>query len=135
MFSHIWTMLKFSEYSFLEQKDVEEYLELLCDVDGYFENMLAISKEQAKNLIEHQDEPIDKNDWGMAVYTVNAMYDSLANSITFPAGILQAPIYDVKASYEENLGGIGYIIAHEITHELHTEFSGEAYPSVSTIPW
>lgn len=52
----------------------------------------------------------------MAVYTVNAMYDSLANSITFPAGILQAPIYDVNASYEENLGGIGYIIAHEITH-------------------
>ena len=32
--------LVFSEYSFLEQKDVEEYLELLCDVDGYFENMI-----------------------------------------------------------------------------------------------
>ena len=88
-------------------EDVQSYMddvEIKSAADGgsYFENMLAISKEQAKNLIEHQDEPIDKNDWGMAVYTVNAMYDSLANSITFPAGILQAPIYDVKASYEEN---------------------------------
>ena len=102
-------------------EDVQSYMddvEIKSAADGgsYFENMLAISKEQVKNLIEHQDEPIDKNDWGMAVYTVNAMYDSLANSITFPAGILQAPIYDVNASYEENLGGIGYIIAHEITH-------------------
>ena len=33
-----------------------------------------------------------------------------------PAAILQAPLYDVNASREENLGGIGYIIAHEITH-------------------
>ena len=30
--------------------------------------------------------------------------------------ILQTAMYDVKASYEQNLGGIGYIIAHEITH-------------------
>ena len=29
---------------------------------------------------------------------------------------MQAPIYDVNARHEENLGGIGYIIAHEITH-------------------
>ena len=25
-------------------------------------------------------------------------------------------MYDVNASYEQNLGGIGYVIAHEITH-------------------
>ena len=39
--------LVFSEYSFLEQKDVEEYLELLCDVDGYFENMLEYERLRA----------------------------------------------------------------------------------------
>lgn len=83
---------------------------------SFFENMIEITKQQVKNQIEYQDEPIDKSDWEMAVYAVNAMYNPLANSITFPAGILQAPIYDVNASYEENLGGIGYIIAHEITH-------------------
>ena len=52
----------------------------------------------------------------MKPYTVNACYNSTANDITFPAAILQPPLYDVNASREENLGGIGYIIAHEITH-------------------
>ena len=52
----------------------------------------------------------------MYPYTVNACYSATANDITFPAAILQPPMYDVNASYEENLGAIGYIIAHEITH-------------------
>ena len=54
--------------------------------------------------------------WLMYPFTVNACYSPLQNDITFPAAILQAPMYDVNASYEQNLGGIGYIIAHEITH-------------------
>ena len=29
---------------------------------------------------------------------------------------MQAPFYDKDASREENLGGIGFVIAHEITH-------------------
>ena len=54
--------------------------------------------------------------WAMSPYTVNACYNASFNDITFPAAILQAPMYDVNASREENLGGIGYVIAHEITH-------------------
>ena len=47
---------------------------------------------------------------------VNAMYDPVSNTITIPAGILQEPFYDVHATKEENLGGIGAVIAHEISH-------------------
>ena len=59
---------------------------------------------------------MDKTLWQMSPYTVNACYTASFNDITFPAAILQAPMYDVNASREENLGGIGYVIAHEITH-------------------
>ena len=67
-------------------------------------------------MIELQNKPVDKTEWIMYPFTVNACYSATSNDITFPAAILQAPMYDVNASYEQNLGGIGYIIAHEITH-------------------
>ena len=66
--------------------------------------------------LRRQTEPVDKTEWAMHPFTVNACYQATNNDITFPAAILQAPLYDVNASREENLGGIGYIIAHEITH-------------------
>lgn len=83
---------------------------------SYFENILAISKAADEYITSLQGTEVDKTKWAMYPFEVNACYVLTANDITFPAGILQAPLYDVDASYEENLGGIGYIIAHEITH-------------------
>ncbi|WP_369346352.1 M13-type metalloendopeptidase [Companilactobacillus kimchii] len=47
---------------------------------------------------------------------VNACYDPLRNDITFPAAILQAPFYSLQQTSSENFGGIGAVIAHEISH-------------------
>jgi putative endopeptidase len=52
----------------------------------------------------------------MGPCTVNAYYNALNNEIVFPAGILQAPFYDKNAKKEKNLGGIGVVIGHELTH-------------------
>jgi predicted metalloendopeptidase len=38
------------------------------------------------------------------------------NEIVFPAGILQPPFFDADADDAVNYGGIGTVIAHEITH-------------------
>lgn len=83
---------------------------------SYFDNVITMMKAQQQMLIEWQGQPVNKDLWPMAAYTVNACYVPSSNEIVFPAGILQAPLYDVNASREENLGGIGYVIAHEITH-------------------
>ena len=40
----------------------------------------------------------------------------LLPDITFPAAILQKPFYSLAQSKEENLGGIGAVIGHEISH-------------------
>ncbi len=85
---------------------------------SFFSNLIAITNAQNRKLISLQGTPVDKSDFGMTVYTVNAMYNPTANDITFPSGILQAPFYDINASREENLGGIGMVIAHEITHSF-----------------
>ena len=83
---------------------------------SYFDNIITMMKAQQQMLIKWQNQPVNKDLWPMAAYTVNACYVSTSNEIVFPAGILQAPLYDVNASREQNLGGIGYVIAHEITH-------------------
>ena len=88
----------------------------VADGGSYFENVVAMTKASRAVVRDLQGKPVDKSQWICPAFTVNAFYNATANDITFPAAILQAPMYDVKASREANLGGIGYVIAHEITH-------------------
>jgi len=60
--------------------------------------------------------PVDRGEWGMSPPTVNAYYNPLMNDINFPAGILQAPLYDPQGTDAENYGHIGSIVGHELTH-------------------
>lgn len=79
-------------------------------------NFEAISASDLKKMVKKLQEKPDKNKWGMPPQMVNAYYNPISNEIVFPAAILQPPFYDPKASREENLGGIGAVIGHEITH-------------------
>lgn len=78
--------------------------------------------EKAKSRAKHTAELIEsgaapsRGGWAVTSQTVNAVYDPIGNSITIPAGILCAPYFEAAATYEENLGGIGFVIAHEISH-------------------
>ncbi len=60
--------------------------------------------------------PVDRAEFGMTPPTVNAYYSPLQNNINFPAGILQPPFYRASADMAQNLGGIGAVIGHELTH-------------------
>jgi endothelin-converting enzyme len=48
--------------------------------------------------------------------TVNAYYTPTKNQIVFPAGILQAPFYDIDHPRSLNFGGMGVVMGHELTH-------------------
>ncbi|MCL2563359.1 MAG: M13 family peptidase [Oscillospiraceae bacterium] len=65
-------------------------------------------------------EPVNRDAWSITAHTVNAQYNPLAGAITFPAAILQAPFYSSAQSESANYGGIGAVIAHEITHAFDT---------------
>ncbi|MCL6740443.1 M13 family metallopeptidase [Sphingomonas sp. RB56-2] len=58
---------------------------------------------------------VDKSDWIMSPQTNNA-YNGSLRDIVFPAGILQAPIFDPNADPAINYGAIGGVIGHELTH-------------------
>lgn len=81
---------------------------------SYFENMAAIGRERLRQDLENQKGGGDS--FGLNAFMVNAAANRQSNTLVFPAGILQPPFYAPDASFEENLGGIGVIIAHEITH-------------------
>ena len=62
------------------------------------------------------DKPTEPENWAMPGHMVNACYDPFVNDITFPAAILQPPFYSLSQTRSENLGGIGAVIGHEISH-------------------
>lgn len=60
--------------------------------------------------------PVDRERWGMSPPTVNAYYRGTMNHMVFPAGILQPPFFNEKAHIPVNLGAMGMVVGHELTH-------------------
>ena len=65
--------------------------------------------------VERSGGPVDKSDWLMTPQT-NDAYNGSLRDIVFPAGILQAPMFDPNADKAFNYGAIGAVIGHELTH-------------------
>jgi putative endopeptidase len=64
--------------------------------------------------------PVDRSDWSMTPQT-NDAYNGSLRDIVFPAGILQAPMFDPAADPAVNYGAIGAVIGHELTHGFDDE--------------
>ncbi|VEU78220.1 M13-type metalloendopeptidase [Mycoplasmopsis columbinasalis] len=79
-------------------------------------NVIELAKVRMKWSFSCIDTPVNKNFWGMAPNVVNAYYSPVFNQIVFPAAILNEPFYSTKQSSAANYGGIGAVIAHEISH-------------------
>ncbi len=91
--------------------------------DSYFEAVRKIMVAKAKDSFEKLHEPVDRTEWPMPGHKVNACFRPSCNDITFPAAILQKPFYSLNQGMSANLGGIGAIIAHEISHSFDTNGS------------
>ena len=79
-------------------------------------NIIAFTHSSFEYVLSHFADPVDRSEWPLSAHTVNAMYAPTSNSINFPAAILQAPYYSTEQSISANYGGIGAVIAHEISH-------------------
>ena len=99
---------------------------------SFIDAALTICQQRRTAELVLIGKPFQRDGWGTVLpQTVNAQYDPSDNSITFPAGILQPPIYDPAAPAMKNLGGLGMIIAHEITHAFDS--SGAHYDAQGCI--
>ena len=84
--------------------------------DSLYDIMHTLQEIKALDMLAKLDAPTQPENWAMPGHMVNACYDPFVNDITFPAAILQAPFYSLKQTRSENLGGIGGVIGHEISH-------------------
>lgn len=84
--------------------------------DSYLGNILAAQRYEVAFWLRRLPEPASRDEWFMTPQTVNAYHDPNRLVICFPAGILQAPFFDPKAPLAVNMGGIGTVIGHELTH-------------------
>ena len=92
------------------------YKGLTIDSDEYALNRLRSIQFQTKRNFEDLGKPRDKSRWFFSPPTVNASYSSVNNDISFPAGILQPPFFNMAADDAINYGAIGAVIGHEISH-------------------
>ncbi|MGT2948566.1 M13 family metallopeptidase [Streptococcus devriesei] len=95
------------------QKIIDDKLSLV-------ENAQNLAKISIAYSWSKWNKPVDRKEWHMPAHMVNAYYDPQQNQIVFPAAILQAPFYSLEQSSSANYGGIGAVIAHEISHAFDT---------------
>ncbi|GKS81635.1 peptidase M13 [Ligilactobacillus pabuli] len=84
--------------------------------ESLYENDERFTKIVLADHYSRWGKEVDRTRWEMPAHMVNAYYNPQFNVIVFPAAILQAPFYSLNQNSSENYGGIGAVIAHEISH-------------------
>jgi len=93
-----------------------DYSGLEVKADDLLGNVMRARQFQIAEMWGRYGKPVERWRWGFTPQTVNASYNPSNNEITFPAGILQPPFFDVTADDAVNYGAIGSVIGHEISH-------------------
>ena len=94
----------------------QDYSTLSIKSDDLVGNVLRSAQISHDKEVAKLGGPIQRWEWGMTPQTVNAYYNPTVNEIVFPAAILQAPFFNMKADDAVNYGGIGAVIGHEMGH-------------------
>ncbi|KAH7378470.1 peptidase family M13 [Phaeosphaeria sp. MPI-PUGE-AT-0046c] len=83
---------------------------------SFFDNHLWTNKLAVRYEWDALGKPVDRDQWGMTVPTVNAYYNPPGQEIVFPAGIMQRPVFDVEAPAYMSYGAFGSVAGHELSH-------------------
>jgi putative endopeptidase len=96
-------------------KPQRDYSGLVIRRDDLLGNVRRAAAADWAFRVRRSDGPVDRGEWSMTPQT-NDAYNGSLRDIVFPAGILQAPIFDAAADPAINYGAIGGVIGHEMTH-------------------
>lgn len=94
----------------------KDYAALSVDASDLVGNVMRSRRVEHEREIKKLGQPINRDEWFMTPYTVNAYYNPPMNEVVFPAAILQPPFFNVAADDAVNYGAIGAVIGHEFSH-------------------
>ncbi len=116
-------ILKLDKLSFKigHPKTFLDYSNLEIDRGILYQNLLRSAEFEVKDEIERVGKPIDEDEWPIPPQSADAINSANENKMFFSAGILQPPFFDVRMDDAVNYGGIGFVIAHEMTHNFDSE--------------
>ncbi|HUS32653.1 MAG TPA: M13 family metallopeptidase, partial [Kofleriaceae bacterium] len=86
-------------------------------------NYMRAAAAETHRVLVRSGKPVDRAEWLMNTFTVNAYYNPPTNNTALLAGILQPPFFGQERGIPANLGGIGMVIGHELTHGFDDEGS------------
>ncbi|MEO8549741.1 MAG: M13 family metallopeptidase [Kofleriaceae bacterium] len=96
--------------------------------DDFAGNALRARSYELHRTRSKAGHPWDRGEWQMKTFEVNAYYEPSENNTALPAGILQPPFFGGERSIQANMGGIGMVIGHELTHgfdDQGAQFDGD----------
>lgn len=93
-----------------------DYSALEVAPGSHFANAIAARRFESAWQIAKVGKPVDRAEFPMDPQVVNATYNPLQNAFTYPAGILQPPFFHKDFPEAMNLGAMGLVIGHELTH-------------------
>ncbi|MBI3554641.1 MAG: M13 family metallopeptidase [Deltaproteobacteria bacterium] len=95
------------------------------------QNDLNATRFESRRQLAKIGRPVDRTEWQMPPWEINAYYDPSLNEIVFPYGILQSPVFNLKASDGANMGALGATVGHELTHGFDND--GSKYDGLGNV--
>ncbi len=107
---------------------IRDYGRLVTAPDDAVGNWMRARTLLARFEIEKLSRPVDREEWTMSPQSVNGYYSVSRNQVVLPAALLQAPYFQADADDAVNYGGLGFFIAHELSHAFDragSQYDGE----------
>jgi len=89
---------------------------LVIKNDSFVQNVFRAREFEFQRQVDSVSKPVDRFEWDVRAYAVDAHYNPSLNAIILPAGVLQAPYFDILADDASNYGSFGAVIGHEMMH-------------------
>eukprot|EP01113_Clastostelium_recurvatum_P032527 TRINITY_DN4194_c0_g1_i1.p1 TRINITY_DN4194_c0_g1~~TRINITY_DN4194_c0_g1_i1.p1 ORF type:complete len:773 (-),score=130.52 TRINITY_DN4194_c0_g1_i1:64-2301(-) len=83
---------------------------------SYVANVISLQKAAAADMLSNVETPFIRANYEFPATVVNAFYYPLTNTINFPAGILESPMFSTNLPVMFQYARMGYVVGHETTH-------------------